>query len=60
METDYFKTWGTPWLYLMAYHGIVVFRQGKDCPSMYNVPFISSELMYWLKYIRCKLSMQQD
>ena len=33
MEPDYFKTWGTPWLYLMAYHGIVVFRQGKDCPS---------------------------
>ena len=27
---------------------------------MYNIPFISSELMHWLKYIWCKLSMQQD
>ena len=39
----YFKTSGTPLMYLLVYPHIVVFEQGKDVISMYDVSFIYSE-----------------
>ena len=42
--TGYFKTSGTPLMYyLLVYPHILVFEQGKDVISMYDVSFIYSE-----------------
>ena len=56
----YFKTWGTPLVYLLVYPCVTVFEQGEyffQCIAYFLLILHSN--MHCLNYTQCKMSINR-